>query len=352
MEEDQIFTRNDCNSSFTEHERNKLIVSWLIPSIISFVMCSTALLLVISLKLYKHFVYRLAVYQVLACLFFSAIGILMMMNINYTKDKFHVVECNIMAFLIHYAIWMNLLFTLCLVFHIFCMVVCFKNFEKLEILYILLSLLFPLVTAWIPFINHSYGVSNAWCWIRSWNENCPSERYKEGIIEQFTLWYGPLMVSLTVCVISVGIIILVLAWRACNRYKSQEKEPLIISREQNKNKKALKQVVPLLAYPIIFYVLALLPFIDRVDEAIPHSNYYLVLAHAIANALWGFFSGLALLVHVIILRKPLCQGQTKSVMEATNAAEATTAVYTVDTDASTGAKTVTVIPEESYLDSE
>ena len=127
MEEDQIFTRNDCNSSFTEHERNKLIVSWLIPSIISFVMCSTALLLVISLKLYKHFVYRLAVYQVLACLFFSAIGILMMMNINYTKDKFHVVECNIMAFLIHYTIWMNLLFTLCLVFHIFCMVVCFQK---------------------------------------------------------------------------------------------------------------------------------------------------------------------------------------------------------------------------------
>ena len=347
MEEDQIFTRNDCNSSFTEHERNILIVSWLIPSIISFLMCSTALIFVISLKLYKHFVYRLAVYQVLACLFFSAIGILMMMNINYTKDTFHVIECNIMAFLIHYAIWMKLLFTLCLVFHIFCMVVCFKNFEKLEILYILLSVLFPLVTAWIPFITHSYGVSNAWCWIRDWNENCPSERYKEGIIEQFTLWYGPLFVSLTVCVFVIGIIISVLAWRACNRYKSQENEPLIISQEQNKNKKALKQVLPLLAYPIIFYLLALLPFIDRVDEALSHSNYYLVLAHAIANALWGFFSGLALLVHVMILRKPLCQRQTKYVMEATNAAEATTDVYTVYTDASTGAKSVTDIPQES-----
>ena len=72
-----------------------------------------------------------------------------------------------------------------------------------------------------------------------------------------------------------------------------------------------------------------------------------MLAHAIANALWGFFSGLALLVHVMILRKPLCQRQTKPLMEATNAAEATTDVYTVYTDASTGAKTVTDIPQES-----
>ena len=92
----------------------------------------------------------------------------------------------------------KLLFTLCLVFHLFCLAVCLKNFVKLEVIYILLSVLFPLLHVWIPFIHNSYGIENAWCWIWNWNDNCPNSKYKERIIEQFVLWYGPLVVSLTV----------------------------------------------------------------------------------------------------------------------------------------------------------
>ena len=349
-------SRSDCNKSFSTDEMNNLLVFWMTPSVLSSVICIIALLMVISLKLYKYFVYRLALYQVLACLFFSIVGIVQLINVNYTKDEFNVVTCKITAFLLQYSMWVKLLFTLCLVFHMFCLAVCLKNLEKLEYVYILLSVLFPLLHAWIPFIHNSYSVTNAWCWIRGWKDNCPNERYKEGIIEQFTLWYGPLMLSLTVCLFATGVIVSVLAWRAYNRYKSHdhhsENDPLILNQQQqSQNKKALKQLLPLLVYPIFFYLLALLPFIDRVYEALSHDNYYLVILHAVSNASWGFFSGLALIVHMLLLRKPLCRkDHRKDAIKTNNTAEAVTAVYTVYTDASTGAKTMATMSRESDVD--
>ena len=82
-------------------------------------------------------------------------------------------------------------------------------------------------------------------------------------------------------------------------------EPLLIRQEQNHNNKtALKELLPLLAYPIIFFVLALFPLIDRIYDAILSQGFYLlILAHLITIAsCFFFFSGMALLVHILLLR--------------------------------------------------
>ena len=218
---------------------------------------------------------------------------------------------------------------------------CLKNFVKLEVIYILLSVLFPLLHVWIPFIHNSYGIANAWCWIRNWNDNCPSRKYKEGIIEQFVLWYGPLFVSLTVCLFMVIGILFVLTSRAC-RHHEIETEPLMINQEQNRNKTALKQLLPMLAYPILFYTLNLFAIVDRIYEAISsHNSYNLAMVHSVTNGLWEFSSGLTLLVHVIFLQKHCCQRQHHPF--SVNRVVADTAVYTRYTTVSTNAMTQYVI---------
>ena len=75
----------------------------------------------------------------------------------------------------------------------------------------------------VPFIHNSYGVAGAWCWIRDWKDDCATQKYIEGIIEQFVLMYIPLFASMTVTVVAVFIIIIVLV-RQAYAHTNQEKE--------------------------------------------------------------------------------------------------------------------------------
>ena len=340
MEVDQIFS-NDCNISFNNEQMNNLLIAKTSLSIMSSVLCSIAILLVMCLRLYKYFVYRLALYQVVACFVYSMAEILQLVDINYTGNTLQDAACKAVGALLQYLVWMTLLFTMCLVFHIFCLAVCLKNLEKQEIVYVLVSVLLPLLQFWIPFVNNSYGLVGAWCWIRNWKDDCPSNRYTAGIIEQFTVWYGPLLIYLTLCLIAVVVIALVLIWRGFLSQKMEE-EPLI---KGNRNKAVLKQLLPLLAYPIIFFLLALLPLISRLYDAISPGSYNLFLDHAFTETTWGFFSALALIVHVLLVRKPRLQKQHSAVIHRKT--EGDTAVYTRYTVASTNAISEFPMPQES-----
>ena len=339
-----------CNVSFTKDQKNELLLAMASSGAVSTVMCMIAVILVIYWRMYKYFVYRLALYQVLACLLFSVSEVLEMMNYNYNETKqFHISACLATGFLTQYTMWVKLLFTLCLVFHLFCLAVCLKNFTKLEIAYVLLSALSPLLNAWIPFVNNFYNLAGGWCWIHAWKDNCPTQKYKNGIIEQFTLWYGPLFIALTLCLIAVIVIILVLVRRAYLSHK-KEAEPLI---SKNRNKTALKELLPLLVYPIIFFVLAVFPLVDRIYGAASkskHGSYYtLLMGHSISQASWGFFSALSLTIHVLYVRfrrkVHLHRGQ-RNVTTNRNI-QGDTAAYTRYTVGSTNAVSTYTIPRES-----
>ena len=335
---------NDCNVSFTKNEMNNIIVTMVSTCLLSTMMCIIAILFVMCLRLYKYFVYRLALYQVLACLLLSLAEALQIMNINYTENKFHIDACIATAFLMEYTIWLKLLFTLFLVFHLFCLAVCLKNCIKLELVYFLISVAFPVLPACIPFSHNLYGIAGAWCWIQIHDSYCPDEKYTEGVIEQFTLWYGPLFVSLTVCLLAVIVIAVVLCRRAYLSHKKESK-PLI---KENPNKTALKELLPLLAYPIIFYLLSLFPLANRLHGAIsPVGSYHLITLYIamISEALWGFFSSLALLIHVLLLRK--LHFQQGNMQTNKNERECDTVIYTKHTTASTAAISHFTIPRES-----
>ena len=333
-------------------ERNHLLVAMASSGGVSFIMCLIAVSVVMYLRLYKYFVYRLALYQVSACIIFSVSEVLVLMNLGYNEtNSFHIRACLATAFLMQYTMWMKLLFTMCLMFHLFCLAVCLKHFKKLEYFYILLPLLLPIIPSCIPFIHHFYGLAGAWCWIQAWDHDCPSKMYKNGlgIVEQFTLWYGPLFVSLTLCLIAVIMIVLVLVRRACRRQQN-EAEPLIA---ENRNRRALQELLPLLVYPIIFFILAVFPLVNRVYGAIPspHGNnsyYKLFMAHSITQASWGFFSASALLIHVLyVFWSRLCLQRHKPVHIQDNTNDSV--IFTSDTVGSTNASSrFTLVQESEY----
>ena len=280
---------------------------------VSFVMCVLTVSLVFCLRLQKHFTYRLASYQVLSSMFFSVSLIIQVIFVNkkyWGSSEDSSVVCQIFGFVVEYFMWVKLLFTICLVFHFFMLAVYSKNLYKFELLYVLISVLLPLLYVWIPFIKNNYGGAGAWCWIKDWKRNCAKRNDQAGVVEQFVLWYGPLFFSLTVSIIMAALTFVILTRRAYSRngtMQQSETGPLLystIQAETRHNRAALKQLLPLLAYPIIFYILAIIPLINRIYDAIHRSiNYELTLAHSLAIGSWGFFSSCALLIHIFIKRK-------------------------------------------------
>ena len=296
--------RNEsCNETYARYQKNTIVIIAGCNATISFATCLVAISLVICFRLYKIFTYRLAMYQVLAGMMFSFSAMFSFVSINYNRSQLaSVIVCKMQAFVTTYFLWVKLLFSMNLMFHLLCLSVFMKNFKKLEMFYVLFSTLFPLVFTWIPFLHDNYDIAGAWCWIRDWKDDCASKHYLEGIIEQFALWYGPLVVFLVISIVMALVIFSVLLWRMCRMFSS-ESHPLLDSNLQQRQKKMLRDLIPLLAYPIIFCLITLVPVINRVYNAISHiPSYDLTIVHAFTNFLMGFFSGTVLIIHVFFIR--------------------------------------------------
>ena len=301
---------NACNSSmFNSSQRSSILTTMTVTASVSLIMCVFTVTLVVCLRLHKHFIYRLASYQVLSSMFFSISLILQLSQKFWEID--HTI-CEVFGFLLQYFMWVKLLFTVCLVFHFFVLAVYLKNLYKFELLYVLVSILLPMLVVWIPFVGRKYGEAGAWCWIKDWKDNCAQVNDVIGVVEQFVLWYTPLFMSLTISIVIAVFILIILTRRgyaSAAGINQSETGPLMYSTIQAETKNiqaALKQLLPLLAYPIIFYVLAIIPFINRIYDVV-HSdvNYPLALAHVISISSWGFFSSCALLVHIRIVKKKM-----------------------------------------------
>ena len=279
--DNEQLTKN-CTDSFSNEQMTQLLIAMMSSGLVSAVLCLIAVIVVLCYTLHKFFVYRLALYQVLSCLAFSMAEALQILNINYVENTYHGIVCRATAFLVTYTLWVKLFLTFSLVFHIYVRAVYLKNFEKWEIQYIAISLSIPGLIASIPLITEYYGLAGGWCWIPDWKNHCASEKDTAGIIQQFILWYVPLFFSLFICLIAVLIVVTKYCfWRHCTCcHKTNTNE--------DANKTAVKGLLPLLAYPVIFFVLALFPLINRLYGAIsPHNSFGLMLAHAITKSLWG-----------------------------------------------------------------
>ncbi len=336
-----------CNGTgtYTDTQKNTLLIIAGSNGSISFIMCIVAVSLVFFLKFHRKFTYRLALYQVLSGMMFSFSVILYFGTINYDSHSLpYNVVCKAQAFLTQYFLWVKLSFTMFLLFHLFCLAVFLKNFEKLEMLYILFSTLFPLTFTWIPFIHNNYDIAGAWCWIRDWKDDCAQRHYLEGIIEQFAIWYGPLFFFLTVSIVIALIAFSILLWRICRMLISSPQQALLVDNLKQKHKRMLKNLFPLLAYPIIFWLISLFPIINRVYDAISHSaSFELSLIHSITNFSMGMFSSIVLIVHIAVVKcNERSQLKRTHVYQRTGdpTAQKSTTSY----------RTTYLVPEESEVD--
>ena len=274
---------NNCTSGFSQ----PLLAVVSSTNAASAVVCLLAVTLVCVLKLYKKLVYRLALYQVLSALVYAGQFVGQAVFVRYSVPDL----CIAFAYFNFYALYMKILFTVWVTFHLFCYTVFQKNLRKLEPLYIAMSLLAPAVIASLPLATHTYGMAGSWCSIQEWQDNCPSKTLVAGVIEQFVLGYGFPITCLILTSFAMAVITVVLIYRSCFRRTQNYKQ----------HRKAVKLLLPLAIYPVAFLVFVIPVFAKRVyDTTSPEGHYELSIAGGVFIAAWSMLAGMALLVHVLL----------------------------------------------------
>ena len=258
---------------------------------VSVVTCLVALCWLFYLKLHKQFIYRLAAYQVVASLFHALLLVSQFTFLEYNDSKYQ--SCVAVGYLFEIAGWIMACFGCWITFHLFCFAVLLKNMKKLEPLYVISSILFSIAISSIPLITKSYGPTGEWCWIQ--RKQC-GKKYLIGFVEQIVLWYGSIFVLLVLQSIAMLMMIITVYYRA--HRKSNEN---VFGRDQNNV--AFRQLLPLVAYPVLFCILFVPPLIARVyGFASSTPNEGLLILLAICLPLWSFTAGLALIVHIGALK--------------------------------------------------
>ena len=347
----------NCNALSTHNRNTILYVNGSIATL-SAVCCILALATVTIKRLYKKVIYRLAMYQVSVALLQSFSSVLVFMLIGYDEAKvYYLVSCKAIAFLGQIFILMNLLFISWLTCHLFAFVVFLKDLKRLEWLYISSSVLIPLLVACIPFITDSYGVVGAWCYITSLKheDNCTTRPDVVGFTEQFTIYYGPAAFLFTVDMIAIVVMTLTMACRTWNwRNKTHtcklETQPQLLIDPEGSDQylNALKQIIPLIAYPIIYSFLFLVAFANRVYTAKEGTAAFgFTLVQAVTQPLKGFFVGSALIVHIAVSIKRGSHGVLRKLGDKTDHNNAT---YGGITPYTSGAVTTFPLPNETDVD--
>ena len=288
-------------SCFTFNKHHFVSVFWtkIVLAAVATVACSIAIVLIILSKAYKRFVHRLTLYLTTTALVNSIVIALQTAAAKYSCGIVVVRNdalCKASGFLDELSLCMILFLTCWITVHLFILAVFkFNNKScKSEVAGILTCVALATLFSLVPFINIKngtmYGLSGAWCWIKLTDENCTE--YAEGTIEQFTLWYGPVMSFLVINFFAMLVVVIVL-YRDTRRGKLQQKY-----------KQVVKEALPLLIYPVLFNIIYSLAFINRVYyAATKKTSFPLWVAHAIADPCLPLFIPVAFVFHPDTLRK-------------------------------------------------
>eukprot|EP00731_Ephydatia_muelleri_P013171 Em0007g481a len=210
--------------------------------------------------------------------------------------------CTALGLLQVYTESTKLFFTVSVAFHLFCFAVLHKNLKKLEVMYVVTSLLIPALIAIVPLVTHAYGLSPGGniCYIYA--------NTSVAFIERLALWDGPAMLMLIAVSTAMVAMVIKLASQVCRRSKY---EPIT---DGDQFWKALKQLLPLATFPLMFFIFEIPVFLYHVYTT-QHStpNEGMFIADVVCFPLWSASSGATVIIHISVAR--ICGRKRKHIKQ-------------------------------------
>jgi hypothetical protein len=253
---------NNCSSPFDDRIYAIVSAVGAVSGFISFLASCFVVFIIVLFKKWRFFTQRLIFYLAITSVLLSLAAILQTTDYNNANHKNF---CIFAGFFSQVSGWMGLNAMTCIVISLLLTAFTKKRAEKLEILYVFLIFIFPLMFNWIPFIKSSYGRAGAWCWIRSTEETTCLE-FKFGQLLQQLLWYIPLYVIMFALIILYVIVMVKL-------YHTKRKWTGTIDQHEKKTQeKWIKEMLSLVAYPLMFFLIVIPAFINRIHGAVHPGN--------------------------------------------------------------------------------
>lgn len=272
--EDNDGQPNNCNCTYFEPDDIKMLgIAQVASGAVSLLGCALMLFLIIFLGKYRYSTQRILLYLNVAVALNSLSFIIR--GATYKEMEKRVV-CQGVAYFGTMSGMSVLAAIACIIAEIFFKAVLKvgKRRHRYELIYPLVIFAVPLMLSGIPFIKDKYGKSGPWCWIKGKNESseymCTSpsnkanyscETDKIGVIFQYSLWYGPVY---TVAIIG-GIVYLI---SVINIQKKLKWHKIMYSNNAQKNeqKKLLLEVNHFRWYPLIFFLINIIPLATRIAD--------------------------------------------------------------------------------------
>ena len=331
-------------------EQNDIIITGVAINGLSTIMALIPSILIFVLKLHRQFTYRVAFYQVRGCILYQFAEVLSFLAPLLIGKHRYTQSCELAAFFLTFFFLLKLFLVSFIVIHLFIFAIIYRSVKRFELLYIIFSVVASALAAAVPFTTKTYGLAGAWCWIKNRQDDCTAQVLKKGVIEQFALYYGPGLVILAIDSVVIITMVLILSLRLrrikrgyCNidaNNSTAQVHPL---------EKALKQIIPLVAYPVAFFLLVLPGFANRVYGAMPGQlSIGLTYLVAVSVSIWGCVGGTTLSIHIGML----LLSQRRKHKKLTISDDATENNHTVDVSsdrATSTSRTHFVLPKESSI---
>lgn len=250
-------TEKDCLLNVTSGEFDFVRVSTSILNSLVAVACIVVIILFVILKLYLEFFYRLVIYLVVITVCYmlnDALQLSAFESVNSSLNVTNDAWCSTLGFFNQLFGWLALLVVCSLTLHLLLLstFAWTLHSKTREIVGIILAVCVSLFFSILPLIPSNgiavYGQFGINCWIRRTDNSCGL--FIAGIIEQFFLWYIPLICAFVFIVVTLGRTIQVLY---------RHRKATQITRLDD----VISEVWMLFIYLLIFTVIYLIALIPR-----------------------------------------------------------------------------------------
>ena len=305
-------TERDC-SQFG-HEKELATVA-IVCSAISLVASLMVLALVCGLKKCHVLSQRLILYLAVAAIIKSLSWGQVLVHFNQLPVSGPPAQfCTVAGYFQTVAGWFEAMAVACLSTNLLLNMVLTKSQKWLELVYVVLIFILPFTLMWIPFVTRAYGQIGFYCWIRAkTGDGC--RPFPLGIGLQFLLWYVPLAVAL-VHLLALYCRVMWITSKQRKRWDGNSNPTTL------RNKLKTKDVRKLIWYPLVYFLLYLVPLAAHLSLVLfSRTVYSLWFASAITQPLQGGFAAVAFALDTQTVRrlrrqnlKAAVQGMTHSVV--------------------------------------
>ena len=321
---------NDSSISNCTDVENTYLLQGIMGSV-GAVVCMLALVTVLGCRFYRDIVQRLILYKLIVMTTFSVA--LLLLLVDYDHSLYLLIVKGVVAT----TYFSNLILTFWLSVVLFMCIVCLKelrSLQKLEPIMLISSLLGLLVYIYdIVFFKFDDDCTLTWI-VHSSHPDVVNDA-----TIFFSVFFGIIYLLIVVMLVTILLKVCIQSRYCCTK---KDEDGYLLLTTNNKWKRLLKQLLPVIVYPIISIILF---YSYYIAENTKFFNYSFLL---ILYSVTGLATGSVVIVHLLLLK---CKKSTrqKDSQEDSCVMSNHSEVFTKETVASTNARTTYEFTRSSNL---